>query len=165
MAVFTFLMLLCLSLSSLIAGRLPSPYDHVGPLELYEENPPCWPTWVDTEDRCYKLFKTPKTWHEALAYCKMANSNLTSVRNNDDLIVVKSLMRVPRSAVWIGGTDAVTEGTWQWSDGTPFDWTFWSPGQPDNRGEEDCMSVDKGLAYDENCSKRLPFVCATKLGM
>ncbi|KAI7803590.1 putative macrophage mannose receptor 1-like [Triplophysa rosa] len=72
-------------------------------------------------------------------------------------------MGLPRQkVVWVGGTDAVTEGQWQWSDGEPFSWTFWSPGQPDNLGEEDCMSVVIGGEYDEKCITKLPYICYKK---
>ena len=35
-----------------------------------------------------------------------------------------------RGRVWIGGTDNGTHGTWEWNDGSPFDFTYWRYGHP-----------------------------------
>eukprot|EP00900_Chrysochromulina_parva_P017820 jgi/Chrpa1/26039/Chrysochromulina_OHIO_Genome00026258-RA len=35
----------------------------------------------------------------------------------------------PTSIVWFGATDAASEGTWVWVDGTPFDYSNWNPGR------------------------------------
>ncbi len=47
---------------------------------------------------------------------------------------------------WIGGNDLVTEGTFQWDDGTAFAFTNWHTGEPNNGGtgatyQEDCVIV------------------------
>jgi hypothetical protein len=31
------------------------------------------------------------------------------------------------SGFWLGLTDAASEGTWLWLDGTPLSWVLWSP--------------------------------------
>ncbi|CAG0903836.1 unnamed protein product, partial [Cyprideis torosa] len=31
---------------------------------------------------------------------------------------------------WVGGSDAATEGTWTWIDGSPFDFEDWYPNDP-----------------------------------
>ncbi|XP_057202411.1 galactose-specific lectin nattectin-like [Triplophysa rosa] len=165
MAVVSFLILMCVALSSPTAGlrpnRLSLEPSELDPLDI----PPCWPGWTHSDDRCYKLFKTLKTWTQASADCTLRGSNLISVRNGNDLSAVQSVMGLEvQKGVWIGGTDAVTEGQWWWRNGEPFSWTFWSPGQPDNLGEEDCMSVGiGGLAYDEKCNKNLYYACSKKL--
>ena len=41
---------------------------------------------------------------------------------------------------WIGGNDIDEEGTWKWTDGSPFEFTFWRSGEPNNHNHnEDCM--------------------------
>merc|ERR1719423_202095 len=33
---------------------------------------------------------------------------------------------------WIGLSDEVAEGSWQWMDGTPLDFEYWLPGFPND---------------------------------
>jgi hypothetical protein len=41
---------------------------------------------------------------------------------------------------WLGGTDEVTEGVWQWVSGESWGYTNWHPGQPDDwAGSEDYL--------------------------
>ena len=65
--------------------------------------------------------------------------------------------------MWIGGTDAASEGTWKWSStGTPLSYTNWRQGQPNSwNGDQDCVEVDSsGEWNDHNCAnERLKFVC------
>lgn len=46
-------------------------------------------------------------------------------------------------------------------DGTLFDFTDWSKGQPQNISGNDCgaISVQNGQWYSEDCYKNKPFVC------
>ena len=76
--------------------------------------------------------------------------------------------------VWIGGTDKDKEGTWKWTDGSPFDltWWGWRPKQPDNyKGREDCLhiTVGEGKHWTDTMWNDWPctnegegFVCARK---
>jgi hypothetical protein len=51
--------------------------------------------------------------------------------------------------VWIGGNDAVTEGTWVWETGEPWAYSNWNAGEPNNSGNEDyIMMYSSGLWND-----------------
>ena len=71
------------------------------------------------------------------------------------------------SEVWLGATDADTEGEWLWAKSkTPVDAINWSVGQPDdNRGREDCMLMmepnprNRRAWNDDQCVKELNYVC------
>ncbi len=43
--------------------------------------------------------------------------------------------------VWIGGTDGAFEGAWTWSDGSPWRYAKWNPGEPNDVHSEDCLEV------------------------
>ena len=58
---------------------------------------------------------------------------------------------------WIGGLrDPLNPDIWIWSDGTPWDYSNWAPGEPNDLGGEDCVEI--GLRNisgwnDQSCSK------------
>ena len=68
--------------------------------------------------------------------------------------------------VWIGLTDAVTEGDFKWLDGTDFDYNDWRSPEPDN-GPPDSDGVririvaSGGLWRDWDPNMTLPFICKT----
>ena len=73
------------------------------------------------------------------------------------------------SNTWIGGNDIDEEGTWKWTDGSPFEFTYWNSGQPNNSGgDEDCMHAwgierERGETWnDETCSDSLTYLCSKK---
>ncbi len=47
-----------------------------------------------------------------------------------------------RSHVWIGATDLALENSFQWIDATPFAFTDWWGGEPNNTGNEDYLAYD-----------------------
>lgn len=44
--------------------------------------------------------------------------------------------------MWIGGSDATTEGTWTWTNGDAWFYTNWWGGEPNNVGGEDYLAYD-----------------------
>ncbi|KTG34363.1 hypothetical protein cypCar_00012401 [Cyprinus carpio] len=60
------------------------------------------------------------------------------------------------------------EAQWLWTDGTPFDYTHWAPGQPDNKGEprtESCgeLNYENNGWNDGTCLTPQGYVCAKYL--
>uniref|UniRef100_A0A673ADT4 C-type lectin domain-containing protein n=2 Tax=Sphaeramia orbicularis TaxID=375764 RepID=A0A673ADT4_9TELE len=89
--------------------------------------------------------------------------NLLSVHNAQQNNQALSLLGNNRT--WIAGSDAQEEGQWLNVDGTPFNYTNWCSGQPDNHGgRESCAEVNfsgRRCWNDFVCTKLLYSICAT----
>lgn len=66
------------------------------------------------------------------------------------------------SQVWIGMNDESIPGTYQWSDGSTVNATYWSEGEPNGKhGDEHCVVMySHGRWNDENCQTVLWGLCA-----
>jgi hypothetical protein len=65
--------------------------------------------------------------------------------------------------VWIGATDATSEGIFHWTDNDVISngYTNWDPAEPNNEGDEDCVEVKSyhGRWNDEECDYKIRYVC------
>ena len=105
------------------------------------------------------------TWDEARQTCLSNNADLVSIHSKEERKYFWNL--AGRNTFWTGGNDINTEGSWTWSDGTPWKYTAWFYGQPDNaNNNQDCLTLAtfaRGLFDDANCQKdKLPFICKGK---
>lgn len=129
--------------------------------------------------RCLVMSIRPASWHVAKGQCEALGGHLATAETLErletrfafalewsKLAPAESRVIDGPLAVWLGATDEVTEGVFQWVDGTPF--TFegmkapWVTTNPDDAfGNEDCLSYNlffDGL-NDATCSQESPFVC------
>lgn len=71
---------------------------------------------------------------------------------------------------WIGLSNTIDVNTYQWSDGTPFDYDGWAPNRPGVIGKPRCVPIsadhiqdyesDYQLWYDLSCSSSMrAYVC------
>ena len=88
----------------------------------------------------YDVQEHPWSWSGAESYCEVLGGHLAAITSAEEQEIVFNLTRQGTSdGYWIGGSDRVTEGVWQWSSGEEFSYTNWQEGQPDNYNEEDYM--------------------------
>ncbi|GEM_PF-5192626 len=80
---------------------------------------------------------------------------------------VAATLTLTSEVLWIGATDAETEGTWLWPDGSEVSWANWADYQPDNYDDgEHCAvihwhGVTDGRWNDVSCDYWAGFVCGT----
>uniref|UniRef100_A0A2C9JEB3 C-type lectin domain-containing protein n=1 Tax=Biomphalaria glabrata TaxID=6526 RepID=A0A2C9JEB3_BIOGL len=115
-------------------------------------NPP-----VIYNNKRYAISKIPYSdSDEAMAYCNAFGGYLAEVDDASEYKVLQSyVLSNPDDIVLIGGTDKAKEGTWTFQRtcmSIPF--LDWCSAQPDNYGDEDCLSFWKyggGKMNDIQC--------------
>ncbi|KAI4875338.1 hypothetical protein NFI96_022833, partial [Prochilodus magdalenae] len=157
------------------------PFSSALPLQLPDPSQPaaCPLFWTEFEGHCYRFFPLNRTWAEADLYCaEFSNGHrsakLTSIHSWEENVFVYDLVnsRVPGipTDIWIGLHDRRQEGTLEWTDGSPYEYSYWDGNQPDDGihripEEEDCVEIwyrqNSALRSwnDNSCDKAFPFVC------
>ena len=114
------------------------------------------------EGKCYGHPKDRKlSWADAESYCQSWSdgAHLASIHSAEEQKFVQT--NFPEY-IWLGGNDKAKEGTWVWSDGTPWDYSDWHSGQPDNGGSgQDCLEGNwSDLKWDDDtCTNKNLFLC------
>lgn len=85
------------------------------------------------KNKIYKVFKEPKTWKEAQAYCESIGGNLAMPKTEEySNFIVSIATQYNLQGLWLGTTDEETEGVWKWVDGTFMVYSNWNTGEPNN---------------------------------
>ena len=90
--------------------------------------------WKHRGSCLYRAFKDKKTFQGAEKSCVLLNGHLASVHSQDEMefICDQVVSEIANVHVWLGGTDRKVEGEWKWTDGSKWDYTRWSFGEPSN---------------------------------
>ncbi|CAH1781368.1 unnamed protein product [Owenia fusiformis] len=123
----------------------------------------CSPGWQMFEEFCYLFVEPIKNWHAANDDCKTQSAYLTSITNPGEQSFISGKV-TGRS--WIGLHDIGTEGNFEWSDGSQYNFTNWNKGEPNSfYPEEDCAEILgpgslPGVWNDERCNfKNKSYIC------
>lgn len=110
-------------------------------------------------DPCSLYFINPQymTGPDAQAYAQTFGANLISVQSaaeNTNLVTALANQGYSSEVIWIGFSDAISEGNFVWYDGAPVNYTNWNVGEPNNAGgNENCTQIyPNGTWNDLNCS-------------
>ncbi|MFO0748318.1 MAG: lectin-like protein [Myxococcota bacterium] len=120
---------------------------------------------VQTSAGCYALHRTGTAFADAEAICEADGQQLTKVISRGEDDVIADL--IGTDLAWIGLSDADTEGSFLWRDGSAPSYTRWAGIEPNNGGSpgsnEDCTQLyaDNGHWNDAGCDGRYAFVCGT----
>eukprot|EP00964_Phaeocystis_antarctica_P023001 scaffold12837_cov66-Phaeocystis_antarctica.AAC.4 len=108
----------------------------------------------------YALTSEALSWGHANAACLAAGLQLATVRSAAQNAQLRAV--AGGNTVWIGGTDAASEGAWVWSpSNTPLSYTNWNAGEPNDHGSgEDCVvAYGSGKWNDARCTNKYKYVC------
>lgn len=115
-------------------------------------------------DFCYLFnYLSMRTWAEARADCVNQGGDLISITDPFEQAFVQGVIAQSPTGIslWMGGHDSVTEGGWEWTDGSPFRYIRWNAGNPDDYYGEDCLSIliNTGYWNDDNCQNDRGYIC------
>uniref|UniRef100_A0A8C5JY49 C-type lectin domain family 4, member e n=1 Tax=Jaculus jaculus TaxID=51337 RepID=A0A8C5JY49_JACJA len=103
----------------------------------------CPPHWEHFQSSCYFFSTTTMSWASSSRNCSGMGAHLVVINSQEEqefLFHTKPRKR----EFYIGLTDQMIEGQWQWVDGTPFteSLSFWDAGEPNNIVMvEDCATI------------------------
>uniref|UniRef100_A0A4W3HYS7 C-type lectin domain-containing protein n=1 Tax=Callorhinchus milii TaxID=7868 RepID=A0A4W3HYS7_CALMI len=103
----------------------------------------CESGWLPFHCNCYRLNSEKRTWQEARKSCVRSEGDLLSVHHLAELEFVLTSVKQGESELWIGLNDIKLQMNFAWSDGSPVNFTYWHPYEPNNfhSSQEDCVTL------------------------
>ncbi|MCF7837804.1 MAG: hypothetical protein K9N49_04170 [Candidatus Marinimicrobia bacterium] len=94
------------------------------------------PTYPAAPHNTYILMQQRATWEQARQAAEQRGGHLATITSPTEWnnILGQLGQTLLNKSVWLGGSDASTEGAWRWVTGEPWSYSRWAPGQPNNNG-------------------------------
>ncbi|KAL8575205.1 hypothetical protein ACOMHN_042326 [Nucella lapillus] len=124
----------------------------------------CGPYWEAAPNSysCY-MFNTDRlSWTDARLACQAKGGDLASITAlAEEAYITGRIASLNTPFFWVGANDRQVETGWQWSDRSPFSFLDWNPGEPNNRGNSDCVGIARtdGRWSDFTCTSRYAYIC------
>jgi hypothetical protein len=83
----------------------------------------------------YKAYEEDVSWHEARRRCEEMGGYLACIETAEEQAFIARL--ADGRYLSLGATDEAKEDTWVWVNGSPWDYTAWMGGQPNNWGGDE----------------------------
>jgi len=96
----------------------------------------------------YQIVNGTYTWSQAKTDAISKGGQLATVGSLAEWNTISAIL--PGVKLWLGATDEENEGTWKWLDGTPFSFSNWAPGEPNNDPIFDPINGQDYLAMHTN---------------
>merc|ERR1711915_531155 len=140
-------------------------YGEGGGLQYFSTCPlKCQEGWTPYKNKCYKTY-TPESdisWVDANFNCNDKRGQLASIPNEETNEFMTFLSPTERTLIGGFATGKVPNpDLWTWTDGTPWTYTNWGPGEPNNGGggQEFCLEMNQiGEWNDLGCRESWSFL-------
>ncbi|XP_072020213.1 macrophage mannose receptor 1-like [Amphiura filiformis] len=124
----------------------------------------CDEGWAGYGSYCYQVQNVLQSMQEARTRCRTLGGDLVSIHNKAENDFVLNTVKSAglSSPIWTGLNDLTLQSSFDWTDGSEVDFTWWNTGEPNNYGDkgEDCVEMyGNGAWNDQDCSDRVPSVC------
>ncbi|XP_074836320.1 C-type lectin domain family 17, member A-like [Carettochelys insculpta] len=119
----------------------------------------CTAGWEKFQKACYYFSNKTKNWKDAMQFCMDEKSHLVSINDDEEQAFLCAHKKTDRT-YWLGLSDAIKEGKWQWVDNTSYSTSFWKRGEPANKGDQDCATLNPSGTWSAYmCSMDYYWVC------
>uniref|UniRef100_A0A4W4E4Y7 C-type lectin domain-containing protein n=1 Tax=Electrophorus electricus TaxID=8005 RepID=A0A4W4E4Y7_ELEEL len=121
----------------------------------------CFKGWTKFGSSYYYFSNERKKWTESRQYCREMGADLVIINSREEQEFIKEV----NIYAWIGLSDAQTEGSWKWVDGSPLTTVYWRTGEPNDTGkDEDCAVYSNEVVSlnswnDIPCSYETGWIC------
>ena len=113
---------------------------------------------VTINGSCYAHVDDNLNWNQAENCCVAWGGHLASIHSDDTNILLNGIRNQDRWT-WIGLSDTADSGDYVWTDGTPFDYENFAPGQPSYLSETCFLFLDTSSGApawnDYDCSSNI----------
>lgn len=100
------------------------------------------------------------TWDGARQECLDLKSDLVSITSSaENSFINATFLLDEKVKVWIGLNDRKKEDEFQWSDGTPFNFSIFSATDISHGRSTNCVLIKNGEWYEHMCSHPKPYIC------
>lgn len=120
---------------------------------------PCPWDWELFQGSCYLFSRTLGSWETSASSCEDLGAHLVIVNSVSEQRFMKYWNVRKNQRSWIGLSDHIHEGSWQWVDGSALKFSFWKEGEPNNDGDEDCVELFMDDWNDNKCTEQNFWVC------
>ncbi|VDI62581.1 Hypothetical predicted protein [Mytilus galloprovincialis] len=99
--------------------------------------------WFHYDGSCLLFSTNTMNWYNANGWCRAHNARLVEVASVGLMAYLRQTAKSYGHDYWLGGSDEVVEGLWQWSSiGKKITVSDWDPWQPDNFGNgQNCLRI------------------------
>ncbi|XP_055365488.1 C-type lectin domain family 4 member M-like [Betta splendens] len=121
--------------------------------------------WTYFADKYYYISSTMQTWQDSRNDCLQKGADLVIINSPEE----QEFIRKIKKRTWIGLTDAETEGTWKWVNGTLLgSLRYWAESEPNNaNGNENCAEISSSNLEkswnDMSCDFKMHWICEVQL--
>uniref|UniRef100_G3TVS5 C-type lectin domain-containing protein n=1 Tax=Loxodonta africana TaxID=9785 RepID=G3TVS5_LOXAF len=120
---------------------------------------PCSRNWESFQNSCYFLSRTRGTWDTSVTACQDQGAQLVIINSVEEQRFLQFWIVGKDTRTWIGLSDHHNEGAWHWVDNTKLQLSFWTEGEPNNVGDEDCAEMIAAGWNDNKCTAENFWVC------
>ncbi|KAL4007721.1 hypothetical protein ACER0C_001573 [Sarotherodon galilaeus] len=123
----------------------------------------CHPRWFLFGQRCLSFYPVWSSWRDAIFLCSQSGGDLVSIHTPEDLQFVAQVANTS-TPVWLGGYEEQQNGSWFWTDDTPFRISSWISGPKTAGAAGACleMTPNGGELHSAPCEELKFYICSMK---